>query len=258
MHKWMHYFPIYERTLSAFRGRPITMLEIGVSHGGSLQMWRHWFGRRSRIVGIDINPRVRVLAGKGIEIHVGDQSDAEFLAAIQAQYGQFDIVLDDGSHQPVHQIASVEHLWPFVADGGVYIVEDLHANYWKEYGGGVRQPDTFMAWVQARVDDMHAWYSEEEGFEVNEWTRTLGAVHLYESVVVLEKHRHDASIARMTGRPAFGDVYGKPIGALNDEYRAHLSAMNRPLARVRRGVRDPIGTARRAAKLVASRSSSRR
>jgi hypothetical protein len=254
MDKWMHYFPIYEQALRRFRGRSITMLEIGVSHGGSLQMWRHYLGRRSTIVGIDINPRVAVLAGPGIEIHVGDQSDPAFLRELGEQYGPFDIVLDDGSHQPLHQIASVEHLWPYLADGGVYIVEDLHSNYWEEYGGGLRRPDTFIAWTQARVDDMHAWHSRDEGLEVNDWTRTLAAVHTYDSVVILDKQCHDRPHSQMSGRAAFDDVYGTPVGALTDDrYRAQLASLNRPAARARRAVRDPIGTARRAARRLGRR-----
>lgn len=246
--KWMHYFPIYEQALRRFRGRPVTMLEIGVSHGGSLQMWRHYFGRRSTIVGIDINPRVESLASEGIAIHIGDQSDPAFLAELGRKYGPFDIVLDDGSHQPVHQIASVEHLWPFVADGGVYIVEDLHTNYWEEYGGGLRRSDTFMAWTQARVDDMHAWHSRDEGFEVNEWTRSLAAVHAYDSVIVLDKARREQPYSRMTGRPSFDDVYGLPVGALSPDYHRQLASLNRLVPRLKRAARDPLGTARRVAR----------
>ena len=37
-----------ERT-GVFRGRPITMLEYGVFHGGSLQMWKHYFGSQARM-----------------------------------------------------------------------------------------------------------------------------------------------------------------------------------------------------------------
>ena len=67
IHKWLHYFPIYEQFLAPYRGRPCTLLEIGVSHGGSLQMWRDHLGSKSRIVGIDIEPRVAELAERGIE-----------------------------------------------------------------------------------------------------------------------------------------------------------------------------------------------
>jgi len=60
--KWDHYFEIYDRHFKRYRDREVTVLEIGVSHGGSLQMWKHYFGSRARIFGIDINPAVRLIS----------------------------------------------------------------------------------------------------------------------------------------------------------------------------------------------------
>lgn len=247
MHKWLHYFPIYEQHLAPFRGRAVTMLEIGVSHGGSLQMWKHHLGRRAKIVGIDISERVTELAEPGIDVLVGDQSDGEFLSSLVDRYQGFDIVLDDGSHLPHHQIASIEHLWPHLRDGGVYIVEDLHTSYWPSYGAGRGRDDTFIAWLHERMDDMHAWHAQEPGFEVNDWTRTLNAVHVYDSVAVLEKAARTPPEHRKTGRPAFDDIYGTDSDAMIDEqHRAQLASLNSPMARLRRAVRDPRGTFHRA------------
>ena len=247
MDKWLHYFDIYERHLDEYRGRPITLLEIGVSHGGSLQMWRHYFGRRVKIVGVDILPRVAELSEPGIDIAIGDQSDPDFLASLAAQYGPFDVVIDDGSHRSEHQIASIERLWQHVADGGVYIVEDLHANYWAEYGGGRDEPGTFMAWTRERIDDLHAFHSHEDGFEPNEWTRTLGGLHVYDSVVVLDKTVVTEPTHRMTGRPRFDDVYGQSAeGWIDDDHRRQLDSLSSWPARLRRLLRDPRGTIDRA------------
>lgn len=255
MHKWLHYFPIYERYLKPYRGRPVTMLEIGVSHGGSLQMWRHHLGRRATIVGIDIEPRVAQLAEPGIDVLVGDQSDPEFLASLVERYGQFDIVLDDGGHFPEHQIASVTHLWPHLSEGGLYIVEDLHTSYWPGYGGGRGRDDTFIAWLHERIDDMHGFHSREPEFEVTEWTRTLSALHIYDSVAVLQKAHRDAPVHRKTGRPAFGDIYGTDAEQMIDQqHRDQLASLSRPLARLRRARRDPLGTLRRAMSRLPRRS----
>ena len=68
IHKWLHYFPIYETHLEPYRGRDVRLLEIGVSHGGSLQMWQDYFGSGSTIVGVDVAPRVAELGGAGIHI----------------------------------------------------------------------------------------------------------------------------------------------------------------------------------------------
>lgn len=247
IHKWLHYFPIYERHLAPFRGRRVRLLEIGVSQGGSLQMWRRHLGRRASIVGIDLEPRVAGLGEPGIDVLVGDQSDPVFLQSLVDRYGSFDIVIDDGSHLPAHQIASLELLWPHVSDGGIYVVEDLHSNYWPEYGAGRGRPDTFIEWTKQRIDDLHAHHSREPGFEVNDWTRTIAGLFVYDSVVVLLKGDRPAPVHRKTGRPAFDTVYGADADAMIDEeHRRQLASLGTPMARLRRARRDPLGTARRA------------
>jgi hypothetical protein len=85
IHKWMHYFEIYERHFAKFRGEPMSMLEFGVLHGGSLQMWKYYFGKQAQIYGADINPRCAELAEEQIEILLADQEDCESLRAICRQ-----------------------------------------------------------------------------------------------------------------------------------------------------------------------------
>jgi len=57
IHKWMHYFDVYHRHFERFRGQPIVLVEFGVSQGGSLQMWRDYFGDQATIYGVDIDER---------------------------------------------------------------------------------------------------------------------------------------------------------------------------------------------------------
>src|SRR5688572_15994126 len=56
VHKWVHYLPIYDRYFSAMRGTQFKFLEIGVFGGGSLDMWREYFGPDAKIFGVDVNP----------------------------------------------------------------------------------------------------------------------------------------------------------------------------------------------------------
>ena len=205
IHKWIHYFEIYDRYFSPFRGRDIRVLEIGVFHGGSLQMWKQYFGEQALIVGMDINPRVEALGEAGIEIVVGDQSDPDFLRSVVDRFGPFDIVIDDGSHVPAHQIASIEHLWPTLPEDALYVVEDLHTNYWEHFGGGKGADDTFFEWLRERMDDIHAFHSREDHFVPNAWTRTLRAIHVYDSVAVLERSSIQAPTHERTGQPSFPD-----------------------------------------------------
>jgi hypothetical protein len=242
-HKWVHYFEIYERHLARFRGSAPRVLEIGVSHGGSLDLWRSWLGRGTEVVGIDINPRVTQLSRRHVRVLVGDQSDAAFLAELVAQHGPFDIVIDDGSHLSRHQIASLEALWPTMPDGGVYVVEDTHANYWDEYEGGLGRPTTFIECAKGLVDDLHAFHSRSPEHRPSDWTRTLDGIHFYDSVVVLERRDRDPPVHRKSGRPAFDTLYGKDVWTMiDDEHAARIEEMNRPWRRARRALRHPVRT----------------
>lgn len=129
VHKWHHCIPIYDRYFSRFRGRKIRFLELGVSKGGSLQMWRKYFGDEAIIFGIDINKDCAIFIGKVGQVRVGSQTDPKFLQSITEEMGGIDIVLDDGSHQMKHIKYSLNYLFPKLNYGGIYLIEDLHTSY---------------------------------------------------------------------------------------------------------------------------------
>jgi SAM-dependent methyltransferase len=246
IHKWIHYFDIYERHFTPFRNRSPRILEVGVSHGGSLDLWSEWFGDGAHIVGVDIDPRAATLARTGIEISIGDQGDPDFLDTLVAKHGPFDIVIDDGSHQPAHQILTLEKLWPAMRPGGVFLVEDLHSNYWPEYNGELRRPDTFIEYVKPLIDDLHAFHSQTPGFEPTNWTRTVGGIHIYDSIVVLDRIDRDPPYHAMTGRPVFDTVYGADTASiLESSHQDQIRRMNQPHRRALRALRSPVESARR-------------
>jgi hypothetical protein len=186
--KWDHYFEIYDTYLTRFRDLPVTMMEIGVDEGGSLELWRKYLGPDSRIVGVDINPNCRDLGGDGIDIFIGDQGDRKFMASIAEQVGPFDIVLDDGSHRMEDLRASFITLFRTLKAGGLYIAEDLHTCYWPSHGGGHRQKGTFIEDLKGVIDDLHAFHSPDiEEFRITSFTLAVKAVHFHDSIAVIEK-----------------------------------------------------------------------
>ena len=202
--KWEHYFDIYHRHLQRFRGKPVTVVEFGVYHGGSLQMWRNYFGPQARIVGVDINPRVRELGDPGIEIIIGDQGDRAFLRDLAKRVGPIDVLIDDGSHVMTHQIATLEELYPKVSPEGVILVEDTHTSYWRERGGGLRQPFTFIEYCKRLIDDLGAWHSRDpHSFSPSMFTRTARSMHFYDSVLVIEKGPVEPPRQCHSGTPSF-------------------------------------------------------
>ena len=211
--KWLHYFDIYHRHFAAYRERPVTLVEFGVYHGGSLQMWKHYFGPQARIVGVDIDPACTALEEEQVEIRIGDQGDAEFLERLCSDVGAFDICIDDGGHLMRQQIVTFEQMFPRLAAGGTYLVEDLHTSYWPEYGGGYRRPAawlglgkprTFIEYAKDFIDAVHAWHSRDPGrHRVSDLTRSARALHFYDSVLVIEKGVVPPPSRKKTGTPSF-------------------------------------------------------
>lgn len=203
MHKWMHYFEIYERHFAKFRGQDISILEFGVLHGGSLQMWKQYFGPKARIYGVDINTRCLTLAEDNITILMADQDNRESLRGIKNTLPPFDIIIDDGGHTMTQQINTFEEMYPHVKDGGIYLVEDLHTSYWPGFGGGYKQPNTFVEYSKNLIDQLTAWHSPMPPLQVNEFTRNAFSMHYYDSVLVIEKRHMNPPVARMKGKPSF-------------------------------------------------------
>ena len=139
--KWRHYFDIYHRHLSHFRGEDIRILEIGVYSGGSLEMWRDYFGPQCHIIGVDIEPACKVYEREGVTIIIGDQSSRDFWTQFKRDVPPLDIIIDDGSHVPEMQIVTLEELLPHLNPGGIFICEDIHGtlNPFAGYVAGLSQ-----------------------------------------------------------------------------------------------------------------------
>lgn len=199
IHKWAHYFPIYERHFATWRNKSLTFLEIGVFRGGSLQMWQRFFGPMARIVGIDIDPQCKKHESPGIFVRIGDQSDPAFLQSVIDEFGAPDIVLDDGSHRMEHITCSFEFLYPKMHKNAIYMVEDLHTAYWEEYGGGVNRSDTFIEIAKTCIDRLNADHSRGK-IPSDFITRQTFAISFYDSVVCFEKGDVYWKDAPMTGK----------------------------------------------------------
>jgi hypothetical protein len=137
--KWLHYFEIYERHFSRFRGQEVHIAEIGIYSGGSLEMWRDYFGPRAYIYGVDIEPRCKVYEHDRVKVFIGDQADKSFWREFRTRVPKLDIVIDDGGHEYEQQLTSLEELLPHLRPGGVYLCEDVHGafNRFASYVGGL-------------------------------------------------------------------------------------------------------------------------
>ena len=201
-HKWLGYFRTYEEVFSAFRGRAPRVLEIGVDRGGSLRLRKSYFGESTQVVGLDVVEACRRFEDKAAEIFVriGSQSDSDVLGAVVADFGPFDLIIDDGSHRASDQVASFNALFgPGLKDRGIYFVEDLQCAYWGHRSGELDTSYDFLDFVRTLVDLMHKPYADHDysffrtdsvhnrSLIVPYITRMLDQIRFFDAAVALYK-----------------------------------------------------------------------
>lgn len=101
--KWRHYFDIYHRHFSKYCDQKVNILEIGIYSGGSLEMWRSYFGSQCHIYGVDIEEACKVYNNEYTSVVIGDQADPLFWQKFKQNVQGIDILIDDGGHTPQQQ-----------------------------------------------------------------------------------------------------------------------------------------------------------
>lgn len=191
--KWDHYLDIYHRHLGKFVDREVHITEIGVYSGGSLEMWKSYFGGGCRVYGIDIVDACRAYENCYTRIFIGDQADRGFWRAFRQSVPAVDIVVDDGGHGPEQQRVTLEEILPHIRPGGVYICEDIH---------GITS--SFAAYVYGLADRLNEWdagWGDQLVSRSNDVQASIASVHLYPFAVVVEMNatRRPVLISRRQG-----------------------------------------------------------
>lgn len=178
--KWLHYFEIYQAHLKKFIGQQVTLVEIGVYSGGSMPMWRQYFGNNCQVHGVDIQKECKIYENAHTKIHIGDQADRSFWKKFKESVQSVDIIIDDGGHQPEQQMVTLEEMLLHLNPGGVYICEDIH-------GIG----NVFTKFVTAIVDEINSasltTYQEGLTSQTTPFQKSIKSVHFYPFMVVIEK-----------------------------------------------------------------------
>ena len=181
--KWEHYPEIYEKHLERFVGKEVTIFELGVCKGGSLQVWKKYFGEKANIIGVDVDPYSKY-EEEQIKVYTGNVLDFKLWQEIVEKHGQPDIIIDDASHIQQEVIQAFSMLYPALKDDGVYIIEDTHTAYRGNFGGGITSPLNVVSIFGRLVNDVNNHFIEEA------YTSTLmdiKSMHFYNSMIVLEK-----------------------------------------------------------------------
>lgn len=139
----------YSRTYSEIfaprRQRSLYLLEVGIGTlicgapssmyghdlpgyrpGASLRAWREYFPK-ALVIGMDVQPDTEFSEERITTVQC-DSTSAEAVGRLFAarwQWPLMDVIIDDGAHEAASQLATLRNLWPRLARGGVYVLEDI-------------------------------------------------------------------------------------------------------------------------------------
>ncbi|HEX6431828.1 MAG TPA: class I SAM-dependent methyltransferase [Niastella sp.] len=189
LHKWDHFIDIYDLHFSKYRHTEFVFLEIGVAHGGSLELWRKYFGEKATIIGVDVNPECKKFEQGNTKVIIGSQEDENFLRSLKEQLPKIDVLLDDGGHTMKQQMITFRVLFDHVKENGLYVCEDLHTSYWPEYGGGYKRKSSFIEFSKTIIDKLHGWHAprHQRSKMFSHLTESVYGLHYYDSILVIEK-----------------------------------------------------------------------
>ena len=182
------YFEVYDKLFKKFQNKPITFVEIGILNGGSLFMWREFFGKKARIIGVDLNPKAKKWEKEGFEIFIGNQADPDFWDDFKLKVKSIDVLLDDGGHTYPQQIITSESMLDIINDGGMLVVEDTHTSYADGYG---KKEINFIQYTKLWIDKINSRFS---GFGKKQSDTRVWSVEIYESIVAFNVNKKASEI----------------------------------------------------------------
>lgn len=155
-------------------------------------MWRNYFGPAALIVTIDIRPECKAFEDEQISVRIGSQADSNFLQELVEEFGHFDLVVDDGSHQMEHVKKSFNFIFPRMARDAVYLIEDTHTAYWDAYGGGLHRPGTIIEEMKGFIDELHYGNPHHginggESMPTSHISQQIRGISFYDGIIAVEK-----------------------------------------------------------------------
>lgn len=180
--KWDNYFNIYDNIFKKFVNKKITFVEVGIGNGGSLFMWRKFFGKKAKIIGIELNPEAKKLEKFGFQISIGDQSDPQFWKSFYKKNGKIDILLDDGGHRNIQQITTFMESYDHIKPNGIIVVEDTHTSYMKKKGFKNPSNYSFINFSKLVVENMHR-RNPLIAKNLNKLSKKIESIFYYDSIV---------------------------------------------------------------------------
>ena len=228
--KWDTYFEVYDKIFSPYKNKEIKFVEIGAANGGSLLMWKKFFSKKSKIIGIDANPESKKLEKLGFKIYIGDQSDPKFWKNFFKKEKSVDIILDDGGHKNIQQISTIHYCLSHIKNGGLLVVEDTATSYLKrEFNNPSKY--SFINYCNKVIEYIN-YRSGLIRKNLNKYSKRIYSISFYESIVVFnidsKKCIKSKSITNKAKSPHMSDFrHDNNLKSLRLFFSKHLKFINK-------------------------------
>ena len=186
----------YNNILNHLRDSNITLFEIGIGGssnindgGHSLKMWGEYFSK-AKLFALDIYKK-NLIFNERTQIFQGSQVDKNILNTIHNKSGDFDIIIDDGSHNNSHQIETFKILFPKLKSGGFYFIEDLQTSYYLSDGGDafyLKNNKTAMNFFKDMIDKMHQVEHENPFSKADYFSKNITEISFFPNLIVIKKN----------------------------------------------------------------------
>jgi predicted RNA methylase len=151
--KWDSNITVYDQVLPEIRSSVETVVEVGVQNGGSLEIYCKYFNNSKKIIGLDIDENCMKISFENkekIDLLIGDVKNLK--DEVKDRTNGIDLFIDDGSHTSSDIIMTFVKYFDEISDDGMYIIEDLHCSYFKDFEGGALRPFVAMNFLKALSD----------------------------------------------------------------------------------------------------------
>lgn len=204
--KWESYLDYYDESLASMKDQNISILEVGVQNGGSLETWSTYFKNGQIFIGCDIDPNCGNLKYQDprINIVIGDVNSQDTYNKITSIESSFDLIIDDGSHQSIDIINTFINYFGLIKPGGKYIIEDSHCLYMNSFGGGILNEYSAQYFFKKLTDIIsYQWWKSDSSIEV--YLRTfftkqaipafitdgwIDSIEFRNSIITIRKSKH--------------------------------------------------------------------
>ena len=195
--KFIHYFDIYQRHFSKYVGKEVHIVEVGIYSGGSLKMWKSYFGDKCKIYGIDIQQDCIKYEDSDVKIFIGDQESRDFWKTFKEKVPRVDILVDDGGHLTGQQIVTLEEILPHISPGGVYLCEDVT--------GSRNKLTAYMNGIQNYLNNITPVPGPVQKSSNTAFQQQIYSIHQYPYVFVIEKQNE---LVNELSAPKHGTIWG--------------------------------------------------